>query len=148
MNENTFWIIVPSLLIGLLAWAVTNVQRIRIAAARAQMQRTLIERIASQEQLQSFLASEHGQRLLSNEAVDRSVHEKILQSAQMGSVLTVLGLALAACAFVDPRVPVGIGIVVVGLGIGFLVAAVVTHSLSRKWALSELQGEREKLNVT
>jgi hypothetical protein len=147
MNENTFWIIVPSLLIGLLAWIVTSVQRIRTAAARAQMQRTLIERIASQEQLQSFLASEHGQRLLSNEAVDRNVREKILQSAQMGSVLTVLGLALAACAFVDPRVPIGIGIVVAGLGIGFLVAAAVTHNLSRKWALLELQSGREKLNV-
>jgi hypothetical protein len=108
-----------------------------MVAIRAQVHREFIERLASQEQLQSYLASKDARRLLSGEGLEESLREKISQAVQTGSVLTVLGFALAACRLVEPRIPVAIGIVVGGLGIGFLVAAKATHTLYRKWATSE-----------
>jgi len=136
MNENTFWIVVPSLLVGLLSWIVTNLRWMRVAALEAQVHKALIEKIASEEQFQAYLTSANGSRLLSG-GLGGELPQRILNSVQAGIVLTVEGVALAVCSLIEPRIPLGISLLVGALGVGLLCAAATTRYLSKTWGLPD-----------
>ena len=145
MNADIFWILVPSLLIGLLAWIVAATRNVRIATLQTQLQRALIDKIGSQEDLRAYCESHAIDRLLQG-GVRPS--EMALESIRTGIVLTVAGVVIIIWASVDSRVPFGIGLVAASLGVGCLAAGAATRHLARRWGLLDRDPEgRENLNA-
>jgi hypothetical protein len=108
------------------------------AALRAQLELKLIERFSSARELEEFLSTDAGKRLLGGHQKRGGSHlGKIVGAIQGGIVLLALGLGmLGIAAFLGHKVPVAIGILILALGTGVLVAAAVGRRLIRDWALN------------
>lgn len=131
MNADVFWILIPSLLIGLLAWMISSTRAVRMANVRAQLQQALINKISTSEELRAYCDSG---------AMDAGVAgptERALDSIQAGIILLFVGAALGAAAVWNPRVPAELGFVVAALGAGCIAAGVVTRRLAQRWGVNE-----------
>jgi hypothetical protein len=148
MDSNAFWLVVPSLLIGLLGWIVTNIRDVRIARRRMELQHNFIDKMLSCEQTQSYLLTPEGRRFLAEIESGERVLDRVLRSVHMGIILCCLALALAGWSMIEPALPPGLAILVGGLGIGFLAASAVTYRLRKAWGLlSQAQSERDNLDA-
>lgn len=103
--------------------------------AISEMQNKLLDRFASAGDLGQFLASETGRRFLDSFDTVRSVSTgRIVGAAQVGVVLTFLGLGLLALGlfytFREPVLPI-MGVILLSLGLGFLVSSFVAHRLTK-----------------
>jgi len=101
------------------------------------VRRALIEKFGSAHDLGEFLQSEGGRRFLADLSADSSVAGgAVVGSMQRGIVLVLVGIGcIGAGSMTDTRSMMGIGIVVLFAGIGFLVSSVVTHWLSKRSGL-------------
>ncbi|HEY3886800.1 MAG TPA: hypothetical protein VGL62_16415 [Vicinamibacterales bacterium] len=106
----------------------------------------LLDRFASNEDLLGYIQTPAGRRFLESSPISidspRSLSApfgRILWSTQAGAVLTVLGLGIemvARGAVDEVAAPLGgIGALVIALGVGFLVSAVLAYFLSRRFGL-------------
>ncbi|HEX5475138.1 MAG TPA: hypothetical protein VFX12_10790 [Vicinamibacterales bacterium] len=118
----------------------------RLTHIQTEAHTKLFDRFGSNEDLLAYIQTPAGQRFLESTpiAIDSpralsAPFGRILWSAQVGAVLTVLGLGIAMVArhaIDDVAAPLGaIGALVVALGIGFLVSAVLAYVLSRRFGL-------------
>ena len=110
------------------------------------VQRALIDKIPANE-LAGLLQTPQGERLVmalsdSGPRPGRS----ILISVQRGIVVILSGLGfIAAAAFARAPTPLwAIGILVMFVGIGLLVAAFVSYQLSKRWHLLEENGDASR----
>lgn len=133
MNADTFWIVIPTLLIGLLALVASNTRSIRLAALRAEVQKALIARISTNAELQAYI--EKCPALLSGHASGLAALEKALDAIRTGIILLAAGIAAGVWSQLDARFPVGIAFLVIALGVGFVAAGVSTRQLARRWGL-------------
>lgn len=102
------------------------------------LHKALLERFASAQDLAAFLETSAGQRFLAElSSGAASPFQSVLGSIQNGILALFLGAGFFPLggAFKDGRVVMGIGIVLILVGFGFLTSALVTYLLSRWWGL-------------
>ena len=112
------------------------------AALRAQLELKLIERFNTAKELEEFLSTEAGRRLLGS----RSRHGgaplgKIVGTIQVGIAIVVLGFGALIIAMMSGRdFVLGSAILILAIGFGLLAAAAVGRRLVKAWDLNG--GER------
>ena len=122
-------------LFGFCVWVVMS-QRTRRVTAHIDLQSKLLERFGSSREFVEFLNTEAGRRFLEGTATGRpDPFTRVLTSVQAGVIMSCLGLGLAVLAFRDDDV-MGPATVVLALGIGILLAALVVSRMSRRRALA------------
>ena len=118
----------------------------RLSKIQTDVHTKLLDRFTANEDLLAYIQTPAGRRFLESAPIPiespRSISAplgRILWSAQVGAVLTVLGLGIevvAGRAVEEVAGPVAaIGAVVISLGIGFLVSAFLAYVLSRRFGL-------------
>lgn len=112
------------LLIGALRWKQSR-----------SVQRALIDKLASGNELGTFLQTPAGDRLMRGIVSGESTARSIIASIQRGIVVLVVGLGTLA---LGGSVPFGvrmIGFLLISLGAGLLIAAFVSSRVARRWQL-------------
>jgi hypothetical protein len=100
------------------------------------LRKALIEKFGSAQDLGSFLQSEAGQRLIADLSTGSAgALGSVLASIQKGIILILLGIGCAGANVFTSVVALGIGVVFLCVGVGFLVSAGVTYWLSKSWGL-------------
>jgi hypothetical protein len=99
---------------------------------RMELQMRLVDRFASPAELQQFLESEGGRKLLGSLSPRQSTLPRILLAVQAGVVLTALGSGFIISGDRDLDRAGG---ALVALGLGLLGSAVVSWILARMWGL-------------
>jgi hypothetical protein len=100
------------------------------------LRKALIEKFGSAQDLGSFLQSEGGRRFIADlSSGTAGALGSVLASIQKGIILVLLGIGCAAANVFTSVVALGIGVVFLCVGVGFLVSAGVTYWLSRSWGL-------------
>jgi hypothetical protein len=142
-----FWSTVQGALVAFtfcwIIWVVfTTVRRYLIAKAKAGLQEKVLQRIESSEGLIALASNESGRNFLESITLEDSLPQspfgKILFGVQAGIVLFCFGVAmLVVHHHVDDY---GSGFMIlgtgaIGLGVGFLVAAVASIVVSRQLGL-------------
>jgi hypothetical protein len=118
----------------------------RLSKIQTEVHNKLLDRFTANEDLLAYIQTPAGRRFLESAPIPidapRSISAplgRILWSAQVGAVLTVLGLGVEVVArsvIEDLAGPVAaIGAVIIALGIGFLVSAFLAYLLSRRFGL-------------
>jgi hypothetical protein len=145
--DNLVYYVVILTLLAVVAWLIraTVDQRrsIQISRARMDAQMRILERFTSNEDLLSFIQTPAGRQFLesaSMPAVPRAVAApvaQILHSNQAGFVLLTggIGMQFVTAQYPDSRLLSAIGVVAIATGVGFIVSAVSSYSLSRKLGL-------------
>jgi hypothetical protein len=116
----------------------------RTTEVQAQLQRQLIEKMGSSEDLLAYLKSDAGHRLVSSAALERSNPlARILGAIQAGIILVVVGGALVLLRGLDglgSDAYTGLtflGTLALAVGAGFLISSVATYALSKRWGLAD-----------
>jgi hypothetical protein len=118
----------------------------RLSKIQTDVHNKLLDRFTSNEDLLAYIQTPAGRKFLESAPIaldsPRSISApvgRILWSAQVGAVLTVLGVGVevvAKSAIEELSGPLAaIGAVIMALGIGFLVSAVLAYLLSRRFGL-------------
>jgi hypothetical protein len=121
--QFAFWAIV--------IWVVATRMQER-ARMRMDLQMRLVDRFASPAELQQFLDSEGGRKLLGSLSPRQSTLPRILLAVQAGVVLTALGSGFIISGDRDLDRAGG---ALVALGLGLLGAAAVSWILARMWGM-------------
>jgi hypothetical protein len=135
---------------GALAWLIKTVidhrRWSRLSKIQTDVHYKLLDRFSSNEDLLAYMQTPAGRRFFEAGPIPaetpRSLNApvgRILWSAQAGAVLTLAGLGIelvSARAVEDVGQPLSaIGIVVIAVGIGFCVSALMAYVLSRRLGL-------------
>jgi hypothetical protein len=120
----------------------------RVSKVQTDVHNKLLDRFTSNEELLAYIQTPVGRRFLESAPIPldspRSISApvgRILWSAQAGAVITVLGLGLEVVALsVIPELAgpfAAIGAVLIALGVGFLLSALLAYVLSRRFGLMQ-----------
>ena len=135
---------------GALAWLIKTVidhrRWTRMSKVQTDVHYKLLDRFNSNEDLLAYMQTPAGRRFFEAGPIPidapRSLNApigRILWSAQVGAVLTLAGIGVevvAARAIDDVGQPLSaIGVVVIALGIGFFISAILAYTLSRRLGL-------------
>ena len=126
----------------------------RLTKVQTDAHTKLLDRFASNEDLLAYIQTPAGRRFLESNPISldspRSLNApfgRILWSTQVGAVLTVLGTGVEIIARNAPDDIAGpisaIGAIVIALGIGFVVSAVLAYVLSRRFGLVQASATEE-----
>ncbi|HEX2120116.1 MAG TPA: hypothetical protein VHL59_00605, partial [Thermoanaerobaculia bacterium] len=127
----------------------------RVSRVQAEVHNKLLDRFAANEDLLAYVKTTAGRQFLESapiplDAGPRPVPApmgRVLWSVQAGVVLTAFGFGIKLVSWsVDKDVaqPLSaLGVLAVALGLGFILAAAVSYSLSRKLGLWQPPAERE-----
>jgi hypothetical protein len=135
-------------LLALIAWALylsaDLAKRQRRMKAQAELHSRLLDKFGSAREVVEFLQTPGGAQFLDRLSEEReSPSGGILRSVHRGIILLVLGVGslglMGAYGWRDNPLLVG-GVLLVSLGTGFLISAVVSHRLARQLGLSERAG--------
>jgi hypothetical protein len=118
----------------------------RLSKIQTEVHNKVLDRMQSNEDLLAYIQTPAGRRFLESAPIPidspRSIGAplgRILWSAQAGAVLTVLGIGIevvSSNAVEDVAPPLAaMGAVVIALGIGFLVSALLAYMLTRRFGL-------------
>lgn len=145
-------IVIPSLvlMVGWLVWMLTRTNHLK-AKARIELQKRLLERLNSAQEVVQLMQTEEGRQLLEALTIERTTPlEQILSSVRNGVILTVVGLGGMSLRLFFPTgfgLFIVIGVFLGSLGMGFLVSAGVAYALSKSWdLLGSPQSDREPRN--
>ena len=120
----------------ILVWWSMRKRRIEL---QAEVQTKLIERFGSTPELIDFLKSESGREFVTGVQKGAIVvtHERVLAGIRRSIVLTFLGLGFAAMWVVFDDFFAIPAILFLSIGLGFLVATIVSAKLSRAYAVTD-----------
>jgi len=118
----------------------------RLSKIQTDVHNKLLDRFTSNEDLLAYIQTPVGRKFLESAPIPldspRSVSApvgRILWSAQVGAVLTVLGVGVEIVSWSAIEELAGpirsMGAIIVALGIGFLVSALLAYLLSRRFGL-------------
>lgn len=155
--QGFFILLVFSTITGVLVWLIRTLVEhrrwLRLSKVQIETHTKLLERFTSQEDLLAYIQTPAGRRFLEAapmviEAGARPVSapfSRVLWSIQAGVVLSVagLGVLLVGNRSGVPEVAEGIGAIgtlIVALGIGFVLSALVAYLLSRRMGLMPAGG--------
>jgi hypothetical protein len=120
----------------LLASIIFLLHSSRRQRAQNDIRKTLIERFGTAQDLGAFLQSEGGKEFIAGlSSGEVGALSSVLSSVQRGVILLLLGLGCAASNVFVGQAFIGIGLVLMAAGIGFLVSSAVTYRLSKSWGL-------------
>jgi hypothetical protein len=128
-----FGILCSSVMVVLVVWLVTHARQ-RKAEVQVEMQSKLIDRFGSAADLVQFLHSPAGTQFVTGVQIAPAVltRERILTGFSRGIILTMLGIAFLFLTFWyehDCALPAAI---LLSLGVGYLLATLVSYKLSTK----------------
>ncbi len=137
MDIGDFIPFAPFVMIIFIVWFVAVTRRAR-DRHHAEMQKALLTKFSSAQELNEFLKTDGGKLLMPVPTRARTPASR----AGTGVFIVVVGLALLASSMFMPQAEAHNGLQVAGLlamgaGIGFLISAFVTQKLSRKWGEEE-----------
>ena len=118
----------------------------RLSKIQTDVHNKLLDRFTANEDLLAYIQTPAGRRFLESAPIPvespRSIGAplgRILWSAQAGAVFTVLGAGLFAVSqnsLEEVAAPLGaFGVVIVALGLGFIVSALLAYALTRRFGL-------------
>jgi hypothetical protein len=140
MEAVALWIPIISIvgsfgMVIAIVWLITRARQ-RSAQYRAEVQMKMLDRFGTGTEFAQFLQSPAGRQFM--EQPRRNARERILWGIRSGIVLIFLGIAFFFGYFTDHdpgwTVP---GLILSGLGLGFLVSSVVSWKLAQKWNATE-----------
>ena len=130
------WILIPfGFIVALVAivWLIGRVIQGR-HAKQADTQQRLLAKFESGQELAEFMETEGGREFLRQ--FESNPHRMILGSLSAGVVLSFLGLGFFVLTPLDSDF-VFHGVITLALGIGLIVAALISRRLSAKWQPAE-----------
>ena len=118
----------------------------RLSKIQTEVHNKLLDRFTSNQELLAYIETPAGKRFLESAPIavesPRAIGAplgRILWSAQAGAVLTILGIGIAAVSTnsLEEIAPplTAFGAVIVSLGVGFLVSALLAYVLTRRFGL-------------
>lgn len=118
----------------------------RLTKTQTDVHTKLLDRFTSNEDLLGYIQTPAGRKFLESSPVSldspRSLNApfgRILWASQAGAVLTILGIGIeiiSSWAVEEVAAPLSaVGALVIALGVGFLVSALVAYVLSRRFGL-------------
>ena len=133
-------------IIWLLKMVVDHRRWSRLSKIQTEVHNKVLDRMQSNEDLLAYIQTPAGRRFLESAPIPldspRSIGAplgRILWSAQAGAVLTVLGLGIGLVSrnTLEEVAPplAAMGAIVIALGIGFLVSALLAYLLTRRFGL-------------
>jgi hypothetical protein len=141
MDEVVFMPVVISIaFFGMVVWIVwlSTSAKNRRMQAQTEVQTKLIERFGTSKEFIEFLQSAAGQRFVSGVEVSTALYarDRIIRGFGTGIVISLLGLGFLAIwifdhngGFIYP------GFILLGLGAGFFLSAIVSLKLSKSYGL-------------
>jgi hypothetical protein len=128
-------------------WIIfSTIRRYKIARLQADLQAKLVDKFGTTQDLIAYTGTETGRELLRSLTLEQgSPYDRIIGAVQAGIVLFFVGAALL---FVRNRVSGGeqlllvLGTIFATLGIGFVLAAVASYSLSKSFGLLDRASAR------
>ena len=124
-------------------WLRGRVNQVRLAK-QAETQQQLLAKFQSVGELAEFMETEGGQQFMRQ--FESNPHRMILGSLSAGIVFSFLGLGFLGFMtrndnFLFP------GVITLALGIGLIVAAIISRRLSRKWQPSSWESRGRNSEV-
>ena len=120
--------------VALLVWMGTRRKRAQIEA-QAEIQKQLLAKFTTGQELASFLETPGGQKFLDQlSAAGQGAKGRLLSGLRTGIVLTVLGVAMLLLSAVRQQQQHGMltpAVLLLAIGIGFLISAAVSYRLTR-----------------
>ena len=117
-------------------WGMSLVNQVLKRRQQMRMQKHLLDKFASAQDLAEFLRSPAGQKyVMSFSEAGNGSRNSILNSLRVGIVLLLVGPAFIAIPVQTAQgghVTEGIGLVLTMLGVGFLISAVVSYFIAKK----------------
>jgi hypothetical protein len=118
----------------------------RLSKVQTEVHTKLLDRFQSNQELLAYIETPAGKRFLESAPIamesPRAIGApvgRILWSAQAGAVLTVLGMGILIVSrrtLEEIAPPLGaFGAIIISLGIGFIVSAVLAYALTRRFGL-------------
>lgn len=143
---GTVVLMITSGLIWLIKTLIDQRRWSRLSKIQTDVHTKILDRFSSNEDLLAYIQTPAGRKFLESTPISvdapRSLAAplgRILWSAQAGAVLTVLGIGitLVSRTTLEEVAPplAAIGAVIVALGVGFLVSAVLAYMLTRRFRL-------------
>jgi len=143
MDQNVVILIVlPALFIAcsFVLWTIfSTIRRFKIARLQADIQSKLVDKFGTTEDLIAYTGTDTGREFLRSLSLEqRSPYDRIIGAVQAGIVSFFFGVALL---FLRNRVSGGeqvllvFGTIFATLGIGFVLAAAASYSLSKSFGL-------------
>lgn len=134
-------------LIGFIVWTIfSTIRRYKTTKLQAGLQSKLLEKFGTGQELLAYVQSDAGKQFLESLAMEqRTPYGRILGAAQASVILVLLGLAFL---FLRGRVASAeegflvFGTIVLSLGIGFGLAAVLSYFLSKTLGLLSESADR------
>jgi len=143
MDQNVVMMIVlPALFVAcsFVLWTIfSTIRRSKIARLQANIQSKLVDKVGTTQDLIAYTATETGREFLRSLSLEqRSPYDRIIGAVQTGIVSFFFGAGLL---FLRSRVSGGeqvllvFGTIFATLGIGFVLAAIASYSLSKSFGL-------------
>lgn len=150
MPVEVMWFLIVGCftLFGMIAFIVFTVTRANTRAnqLRTEFHTRMLDKFSSAPEFVAFVRSEEGRRLLEGAAMERPGDTaKLLTSIRRGILLVALGVAfLLTIPLFDAEADAAglAGLILLALGSGYLVSAVVSRRLIHAWQ-AELNGNIE-----
>lgn len=142
MNDDV--VIVPTIfgVFGWIVWTIsTNIRRSKTAREIADLHAKLLDKFAASQELQNYIESDAGRRFLESASTGyANPSGRILNAVQAGTILSLVGLAglLVRATLQDTDLRqflIVAGSIVLAIGIGFLVSALISYGLCKSWGL-------------
>jgi hypothetical protein len=149
---GTVVLLITSGLIWLIKTLIDQRRWSRLSKVQTEVHSKILDRFASNEDLLAYIQTPAGRKFLESTPISvdapRAIAapiSRILWSAQAGAVLTVLGIGITIVSqttLEEVASPLAaIGAVIIALGVGFLVSAVLAYTLTRRFRLMADQGD-------
>jgi len=140
MDEMIFMPMIISIaFFGMIVWIVwlsTSAKNRRVQA-QTEVQTKLIERFGTSKEFIEFLQSPAGQSFVTGVEVHTALYarDRIIRGFGTGIVLSLLGLGFLAIWIFDGHGFIFPGFILLGLGLGFFLSAVVSLKMSKAYGL-------------
>jgi len=138
-SDQVVMIIVFPLMFVFWGWVVWVILEWRKMRHKSALQNKIVDKFPTAQELNDFFQSQEGNKFLNflkfNGLAPR---EKILSSLSKGVILSTFGIALIIIGQIyteEMRYFNAFGIVIVGLGVGFLLSTFISYKLSKKWGI-------------
>jgi hypothetical protein len=111
-------------------------QKQRRIETLAAVQTRMLDKFGSAAEFVTFLQSPEGKNFLTTASEVRvSPADRIFSSIRSGIILTLLGVAFTILSFTTDDGMIVPGVLLLAIGIGFLISAMISHRLSNAWGL-------------
>lgn len=139
MSEEVVMVIFFPIMFVFGAWLVWSIMEWLKMRHKGQLQNKILEKFTTVKEFNEFIQSNEGNKFLNFLSYNGPTpRQKILFSLSKGAIILFVGISLILIGQVFPdemRYFLAAGIILIALGVGFLVSAFISYTLSRKWGI-------------